>query len=92
MEDGLYLLPHNAYSNRNKEKDGSDKDKGDSVDKEKDATNCAPNTDAGDSHTDEGSGKKEQGVKGLELVEKEKWEVTPVPAQQGSSGIDKKKS
>ena len=84
--DGLFMLPPNAYGNRNKRnKDNSDKNDGESDGVSSDS--LAQNDDKQDLDGDQ----TEESAKGRELVERQKWEVTAVPiAEAESSELDNK--
>ena len=94
------MLPYNAYSKRNKLKndanktkndENKDNDNGDNDNKDKDKSRSVQNGET--SNKDGGSGNTAEPVKGRELVERDKWEVTAVEdAQQGACGVDKEKS
>lgn len=90
--DGLYMLPHNAYGNKHKRKEDSSKtDNGDDDDSGKGSDNATASCVQNGQKNGEVSEDTEDSVKGKELVEKEKWEVTPVPtAQEGTSGSENK--
>ena len=85
--DGLYMLPHGAYGSKGKVK--TDEDSGDVK------NDGLGDSDTGDAENMQTNGEvsedTEESCKGKELVEKEKWEVTPVStAQEGSSGSKSK--
>lgn len=85
--DGLYMLPHGAYGSKGKVK--TDEDSGDVK------NDSLGDSDTGDAENMQTNGEvsedTEESCKGKELVEKEKWEVTPVStAQEGSSGSKSK--
>lgn len=93
--DCLYMLPHNAYGNKHKrtgeassannndDDDGNSNDNNeDDNDTEQGSDNIATsvgNEEAHSSNNNDVSDNEEDSVKGKELVQKEKWEVTPVP-------------
>ena len=85
--DGLFMLPPNAYGNRNKRnKDNSDKNE-----REDDGVSADSLAQNDDDKQDSDRDQTEESAKGRELVERQKWEVTAVPiAEAESSELDNK--